>query len=160
MKAHSLAACCAAILIASCGASDPKAVRVTSELLQDQTQLQAVSNRLEPADREAFGRYALNRSLTSTGMVRPLVDAQGRDPETVGDAIALVRQWEARKVQRDAITAERDAKIAVLRAKRERLSEVAEAAGWAPPQTQAANAVIAEIEAVEAEYAPRIEALR
>lgn len=157
-KAYVGAALALGMVLSSCS-GDPKAAPISAELMADGARIQSISNRLEPADREKFGQYLLNRQMVSTGMVKPLVTADGKDPATVGQAIELVEQWNRRAEERKALVTERDAKIGVLRAKRERLSDIAEAAGWAPAQTQASNAVIAEIEAVQAEYEPKLAAL-
>lgn len=157
-KAYVGAALALGMALSACG-GDPKGAAINAEMMADRARIQSISNRLEPADREKFGQYLLNREMVSTGMVKALVTADGKDPATVGQAIELVEQWGRRAAERKALETERDAKIDVLRTKRERLSDIAEAAGWAPAQTQASNAVIAEIEAVQAEYEPRLAAL-
>lgn len=159
MKRAILAGSAIALLVSGCG-QDPKGTAITPSLLEDQGRIQSISNRLEPADREKFGRYVLNRTMTHSGLAKPLVNDSGQDPKTVGEAISLVDAWGANRAKAEELRAERDARIAELDAKRDRLNEIAEASRWAPGPTEAANAVIKEIEAVHAEYEPRLAALQ
>lgn len=72
----------AASLLSGCS-PDPKATKITPELLEDPAKIQKVANRLEPADRELFGRYVLGRTIsakTGLGPLRQTPKARTRRP--------------------------------------------------------------------------------
>ncbi|KAK0359044.1 hypothetical protein LTR94_032854, partial [Friedmanniomyces endolithicus] len=68
--------------------------------------------------------------MTPAGLAKPLENESGQDPRTVGEANSLVDAWDANRAKADELRAERDARIAELDAKRDRLNEIAEAARW------------------------------
>jgi len=149
-----------AALLAGCS-PDPKTVQITPALLENPDQIQKISNRLEPADRELFGRYVLGRTLNAqTGFGQPITNAQGKDPATVAEAIDLMKAVDATNARREALTAEQDVKLAELDKKLEALNGPMEASGWAPKETEAYNAVVREKNAVIEDYRKRFEALK
>jgi hypothetical protein len=149
-----------AALLTGCS-PDPKATKITPALLENPDQIQKVSNRLEPGDRELFGRYVLGRTLSAkTGFGKPITNAQGKDPATVAEAIEVMKAAAAADARRDALTAERDAKLAELDKKKEALREPMEKSHWAAKETEAYNAVIEEKNAVQKDYETRFEAIK
>ena len=152
----------ATLLLAACG-GDVRDTKITPELLEKPELAAKVANRLEPADREIFGRYLMGRLVSATplgALGKPLVNSEGKDPATVGEAIDLMKKADQLQVRRDALIAERQAKEDELRKKREGLSAIAEASGWRAKETDASNAVIDEIEALRKEYQAKIEAIQ
>lgn len=150
----------AAGLLSGCS-PDPKATKITPELLEDPTKIQKVANRLEPADRELFGRYVLGRTISAkTGLGASPTNAQGKDPATVAEAIEIMKTFDANAKRREALAAERDAKIAELEKKLEALKGPMEQSGYAPKETEAFNAVGREKTALWDDYEKRIEAIK
>jgi hypothetical protein len=150
----------ALVLLSACGAADPKATAITPAMLENRAQLEAVANRLEPADRGLFGQYVASRSFVAAGLGPPIVKADGSDPATVGEAIELMRRLEAKGERRDALEAERKDKLVPMQAEADRLVEVAREAGWAPAQVNESNAMGERINALNADYDARIAALQ
>ncbi|WP_271083481.1 hypothetical protein [Brevundimonas sp. NIBR11] len=150
------------VMLAACGsgAGDPKATPITPELLEDGAQVQRIANRLEPTDRAAFTRYVAGRAMGNAMGIPPLVNEAGKDPSTVAEAIELINRADANIAEVNRLQLEMEAKRAPLSAERESLLAAAEAAGWAPGPTQAANAKGDEINRLQDEYQQRIAALQ
>ena len=76
------------------------------------------------------------------------------------EAIELMKAVDANNAEAARLQTEMEAKRAPLIAERERLQDVAEAAGWAPGPTEASNAKGEEINRLQDDYRQRIEALQ
>lgn len=72
-----------------------------SELnLRDMQQIQAIRQQLGPQDGRAFADYVTRHHVTSANYCgRPLMDAHGKAPETVGEAIDLAMRRDALELQ-------------------------------------------------------------
>lgn len=147
------------LVLAACSGTDPKATAITPELLEDQEKIAAIANRLEPEERALFGGYVASRAFIASGFGRPVVNAAGDDPATVGEAIDLMREIEARNERIQALAAERDVALAPLLEDLEVLADASEAAGWAPREVEAHNAMVERINAIRDDYQSRIDAL-
>jgi hypothetical protein len=161
-KISTILALVAACWLSACS-GDVRSTKLTPELLEDQAKLQRVVNRLEPQERKLFAQYLMNRAVMASplgAMGSTLVTSAGKDPATVGEAIEVVRRADDLSAKRDVLIKARDAKEAVLDAKRKKLNDVAEAAGWASKEVDAANVVVDEIKAMRQDYDARIAAIK
>ena len=72
-----------------------------SELnFRDMQQIQTIRQQLGPQDGRAFANYVLRHHVTSANYCgRPLMGADGKAPETVGEAIDLAMQRDALELQ-------------------------------------------------------------
>lgn len=149
----------AVLLLAGCG-GDVRSTPVTPKLLENTSAIQRIGNRLDPEERQLFGSYVMGRALsTSTGW-RSVQNAKGNDPGTVGEAIDLMRAQNARAEQVQALYAERDARWKEMDKIHEVLRQKAEAADWAPKETDASNAFGDQMNAMQEDYGKRVAALQ
>lgn len=142
------------VVVAACG-GDVRATKITPKFLEDPAAIQKVANRLPPEERTLLGQYVVNRAVAGTMGLPPLVNAVGKDPQTVAEAIDMMRRQAKRNAALDAISAERDAKDAVLMKRLDELRGPMESAGYASGPTAAYNAVVAERDAMLADYSKR-----
>lgn len=143
-----LALCIAAMALSACSAT-PQSQALTPELLDDQQALSKIVNRLEPTDRQHFNRYIMNRVVGSRMFPdQAMLMPDGKDPSTVGEAIALSRAWNDRNTRIRALEDERTAKLDVISKQQETID---------PFDTAAYNASVAEYNAVIEDYKDRIE---
>lgn len=102
MRRLVIAAVCG-LALAACSPK-PHDIKITPELLGDPAKVQAVSDRLDPAERPVFARYLLSRAAAASplGAHAVLILAPGgKDPATVGEALVLTRQVIALEAERD-----------------------------------------------------------
>lgn len=100
----------AALMVAACQ-GDVRSERLTPELIEDQARIERVSNRLDPEERRLFGAYLLRRSYVSSGYVKPIVNAEGNDPATVGEALEIMAIIDEVEAERDRRREAADAKM-------------------------------------------------
>lgn len=155
---RNLAIAIVALAAASCSASDPRQAQITADLLEDQSRIASISNRLPPDEREMFGNYVASRTFVGP-FSKPITNERGEDPATVGEAIELMREIKRRNERLLELEVQREAEIAPLRAELERLAQASEAARWAPPQVREHNAMVDRINAVQERYRLQIERL-
>lgn len=91
----------ATVLLAACG-SEAGSARISPEVLNDPSALQRIGDRLPPAERELFGHYVASRSMVVGLGAKPLVNSEGKDPETVAEAVALQRWVEQLSAEKEA----------------------------------------------------------
>lgn len=102
MKRFVIAALCGLALTAC--SPKPHDIKITPELLGDAAKVQAISDRLEPGERTVFARYLLSRAAAASPMGAHailILAPGGKDPATVGEALALTRQVIALEAERD-----------------------------------------------------------
>lgn len=89
--------------LAACG-GDIRATKLTPDLLENQAELQKIANRLTPDERPVFARYLLSRTAATIPFGEPIqiLNAAGKDPGTVAEALELTRRIMALEVERDA----------------------------------------------------------
>lgn len=106
MKAGALVAAMLAMLLAACSA-DVRATKLADVNLADMEVVQDIRGELPPEDRALFSTYVVKHVATSRlfcGEV--LVDRRGREPRTIGEAIALTAMRED-DLRRERLAAER-----------------------------------------------------
>lgn len=108
MKRLSIAAAMLAVSLTACGKIED--TKLTPELLESQSRLEKVSNRLSPEDRKLFGNFVMQRKMAAGGLATHASSLK-KDPETVGQAISVMRKI-------DAINAECEAKDDEITARR------------------------------------------
>jgi hypothetical protein len=102
MKRLVIAAVCG-LALAACSPK-PHDIKITPDLLGDPAEVQAVSDRLDPAERPVFARYLLSRAAAASPMGAHailILAPGGKDPATVGEALTLTRQVIALEAERD-----------------------------------------------------------
>lgn len=99
-------------LVASGCAPDPGSQQLTPEFLEDRDRMSAVANRLSPEDRQAFGAYVTGRQMVGALGAEPLVMADGSDPSTVAEAVALQKWAAALALEYDTASAPHSAVMA------------------------------------------------
>lgn len=89
------ALCGALVLLSGCG-SDPLAQPLDGLNLADMAVVSQIASELEPADAATFRTYAVTHWTAAHAFCgAPLLDAEGKLPQTVGAAIALTARREA-----------------------------------------------------------------
>lgn len=95
-----LAACLAITALGGCF-DDPYAHRLAELDLADTAVVAEMASRLAPEDRGIFKTFALRHSARTKFACGNLErHHDGKQPETVGEALALTRQWEAEDAAR------------------------------------------------------------
>lgn len=85
-----------ALLLCACS-QNARELRLQDVDLSDWSEIAKLGAQLSPAERSALMMYAAIHSPGSAGFCgQPLVDAEGNEPETVGNAIDLTLASEAR----------------------------------------------------------------
>jgi hypothetical protein len=147
------------IFVSSCSPS-PLETKITPELLDSPEKIAKVANRLPPAERHLFSRYVAGRMFVASGFGKPLTNERGKDPATVGEAIALVKQMDARHASADAFKKEAEKAEAAVQARLKALEEPMIASGYAAGPTNAHNAVVDEINALRKANSEKEAAIR
>lgn len=147
-----------AVLLSGCG--DIHSTRLTPDALENPSKIQQIANRLPPDEREMFGRYVMNRGMSGTGFVKPLVRQDGKDPETVAEALDVVRAFDAREKKIAAIRDEKAEKLAAHQIIMDALDKASVESGYRSAEVDAYNNSIRVKEAIEAEYDRREAAVK
>lgn len=87
------------MLLAACS-PDVRSLALAEVNLADMDVVQEIRSNLPPEDRSAFGTYVIRHAVTSPSFCgEVLVDRHGRQPQTIGEAIALtvMREEEERQ---------------------------------------------------------------
>jgi len=92
------------VLLGGCapGARD---IALSEINLRDMQQVQTIRNRLGSQDGRAFANYVMRHHVSSVNYCgRPLLSAQGKAPETVGEAIDLAMRRDALELRALLVT--------------------------------------------------------
>lgn len=87
------------LLLAACS-QDPRGIELAEVNLADMDVVQEIRGKLPPEDRPVFGTYVVRHAVTSPSFCgEVLVDRNGRQPRTIGEAIDLtvLREEEDRR---------------------------------------------------------------
>lgn len=116
-----------AVPLAAC-AQDVREVRLADVDLSDMDVVQEIREDLPAEDRATFGTYVVQHVATSSSFCgEVLVDENGKEPGTIGEAIALT-ELRAEKLRRERLAAERPpTAVELLRRKEESLIGAREA---------------------------------
>jgi hypothetical protein len=99
------------LTLAACS-GDVRDTKIADIDLTNMSEVQKVTNRLEPDERAAFGLYVMNRTVGSIVMPgKEIVRTDGKAPETVREAIALAKVRKAQQDKRGALMKERNALV-------------------------------------------------